>query len=86
MKQALLDMRKHGYNVVAIKKYSGSVIVGLNKLRGYNLYLTKNSANLKKGIEGFFWKVDKNNKIIPEPEGHEPDGIAAIRYAVMTIR
>jgi len=80
------DMRKHQYTVIAIKKYPGSVLDGLNKLRGYNLFLTKRSINLKKGIESFFWKVDKNNKIIPEPDGHEPDGIAAIRYSMMTYR
>lgn len=78
------DLRKHGYNVHGVVKHTGDQIRGINILRGYDLYITRNSTNLKKGIESFFWKLDKNGKIIPEVEGHEPDGIAAIRYAAMT--
>ena len=77
------DIRKHGYNIRGVKKGPGSVIQGINKVRGYNLFLTRNSINIKNGIEKFFWKVDINGKIIPEPDGHEPDGLAALRYVVM---
>lgn len=77
------DLRKYGYNVKAVKKVSGSVIAGINKLRGYDIFLTDRSVNIKKGIESWFWKVDQNGKIIPEPDGHEPDGLAALRYVVM---
>jgi len=81
---SILDMRKHGYNVLAVKKYSGSVIDGIAKVKSYNLFITKRSINIKKGIENWFWKIDANNKIIPEPATHEFDCGAAIRYAVMT--
>ncbi len=80
----ILDMRKHGYNARAVKKYPGSVGDGIRKLRGYNLLITRRSSTLKKGIESWFWKVDPNGKIVPEPDGHEPDGLAAIRYAILT--
>jgi phage terminase large subunit len=77
------DMRKHGYNVRGVKKPPGSIVPGINKLRGYNIFLTKRSINMKNGIEKWFFKVDINGKIIPEPEGHEPDGLAALRYVIM---
>ena len=77
------DMIKHGYNVRGVKKGPNSVIDGINKLRGYDIYITERSVNLKKGAESFFWKVDNNGKIIPEPDGHEPDGWAALRYVIM---
>ena len=78
------DIRKHEYNIIGVKKPVRSVIDGINKVRGYNIFLTKRSVNVKKGIESFFWKVDNNGKIIPEPDGHEPDGLAALRYVIMT--
>lgn len=77
------DLKKHKYNVKGVKKYPGSVIAGINKLRGYKLYLTKRSTHLKKGIEGYHFEMDLNGKVIPEPKGHEPDGLAAIRYVIM---
>jgi len=77
------DLRKYGYNIRGVKKGSNSVIDGINKVRGYDIYLTERSQNVKKGIESWFWKVDSNGKIIPEPNGHEPDGLAALRYVVM---
>lgn len=77
------DMVRHGYNVMPVKKPVKSVLDGINKLRGYDIFLTERSINIKKGIEGYFWKADINGKIIPEPEGHEPDGLAALRYVIM---
>jgi phage terminase large subunit len=77
------DLRKYGYEVTGVKKNPGSIINGINKLRGYDIYLTERSVNIKIGIEKWFWKIDTNGKIIPEPDGHEPDGLAALRYVVM---
>ncbi|MDH5570376.1 MAG: phage terminase large subunit [Gammaproteobacteria bacterium] len=79
----ILDLNKYGYNVKGVKKRPGSVLAGINKLRGYNIHITDRSINLKKGLENWFWKVDKNGKIIPESDGHEPDGLAALRYVIM---
>lgn len=77
------DLRKYGYEVKGVKKNPGSVITGVNKLRGYDIFITERSVNIKNGIEKWFWKIDANGKIIPEPDGHEPDGLAALRYVVM---
>ena len=82
-KTEILDLKKHGYNVKGVKKTTGSVILGINKVRGYNLFITKRSLNLKKGAENWHFKVDHNGKIVPEPDGHEPDGWAAVRYVIM---
>ena len=77
------DMRKYGYNVRRSKKGTGSVIAGISQVRGYELFITKTSLNLKKGLENWYFKIDKNEKIIPEPSTHEADCLAALRYGVM---
>lgn len=79
------DLRIRGFNIVGVKgkNVKGSQIEGIRDVRGYNLFITKRSVNLKKGIETWYFKVDSNGKIIPEPDGHEPDGLAALRYVVM---
>jgi len=77
------DLNKYRYNVKGVKKVTGGQILGINKVRGYNLFITERSVNMKKGFEKWFFKVDRNGKIIPEPDGHEPDGLAALRYTLM---
>ena len=83
---AIKDLRKHGYHVVAVAKNQGAQRDYINKIRGYEIYLTERSINVKKDMESFFWKEDSNGKIIPEPQGHEPDTLAAMRYGVMGSR
>jgi len=77
------DIRKHFYEIKGVKKNPGSVLQGINKLRGFKIFISRDSVNMKKGIECFYWQLDKNGKIIPEPDGHEPDGLAALRYVCM---
>jgi phage terminase large subunit len=79
----LLDMKAHGYNARGVKKGKGSKYMGIKELRGYNIIVTKRSKNLISGFQSWFWKTDANGKIVPEPDGHEPDGLAAARYIVM---
>ena len=77
------DIKKYSYAIKGVKKSPGSVMIGINKLRGYNIFLTERSQSIKKGIESYFFKVDANGKVIPEPQGHEPDGLSALRYVMM---
>jgi phage terminase large subunit len=80
----LLDLSKWGYTVRGVVKGPQSQYTGIKKMRAYNIFVTEESTELIKGFESWFWKVDQNGKIIPEPDGHEPDGLAAARYVCMT--
>ena len=80
---AINDLKRNYYNVIGVNKSKMKVIDGINKLRGYTLYITTRSTNIKKGIESWFFKVNANGDIIPEPAGHEPDTLAAVRYVIM---
>lgn len=78
----LKDMHLHGYNVRGVAKPAGSQAIGIKRFKSYNIFITRRSTNIKKGMESWFWKVDHNGKIIPEPKGHEPDTLAAVRYVM----
>lgn len=82
-KTELLDLTKYGYNMRGAKKGPGSVTLGIKRLRSYNLKVTERSFNLIKGLQSWMWKLDHNEKIVPEPDGHEPDTLAATRYIVL---
>ena len=79
----ITDLRNHGYTARPVVKYTGSILDGIKMVQSYNLKITRRSEGIKKGCESWFFKVDDNNKIIPEPDGHEPDQLAAIRYSML---
>ncbi len=76
------DMIKHGYNARGVNK-KGGISKGISRLQSYNLILTKRSINIKKGMESWLRKINDKGDIIPEPEGHEPDTLAAARYVML---
>lgn len=82
-KKELMDLVKHGYNARGIGKPKGSVETGIKRLQSYNIKVTRSSASIKKGLESWMRKVDHNGKILPEPDGHEPDELAAARYVML---
>ncbi len=79
----LKDLVKNRYNARGVKKKAGSVSEGIKRMRGYNILVTKRSQNIIDGCNKWGWKVDENGKIIPEPDGHEPDTLAAARYVML---
>lgn len=80
------DLIKYGYNAFGVPKGPGSVIEGIKKMRGYNIHVTARSENTIKGFESWFRKIDRHGNILPEPDGHEPDPLAAARYGVMAYK
>lgn len=79
----LRDMLKHGYTVRGVKKPKGSKMTGVNRMRSYNIFVLPDSPNIIKGMNSWMRKIDKNGNIIPEPDGHEPDCLAAARYVML---
>ena len=82
-KVSLIDLRKHHYNTRGVTKKKNSIVNGINRLKSYNMFIVKGSPNIKKGAESWMRKIDHNGKITPEPDGHEPDGLAAARYIML---
>jgi len=78
------DLKKYRYNAISVEKGTGSKMEGIKSLRKYNIHITERSENTKKGFESWFRKLDHNGNILPEPEGHEPDCLAAARYGIMS--
>ena len=79
----LIDLRKYGYNARGVKDKTGGIPIGIARLQSYNIKLTKRSTNIKKGMESWLRKVNDKGDIIPEPDGHEPDTLAAVRYVML---
>ena len=69
----------NGYN---ISKANKSVFEGINAVKSFELYVTKQSTNILKELGLYAWKVDKDGKTLDEPIKLNDDAMDAIRYSV----
>ena len=73
----------YGYTEPANKK-KGSVIAGIDFINQFELLITKSSTNIKREIEGYQRKKDKDGNIREEPEKGVDHTMDAFRYPVYT--
>jgi phage terminase large subunit len=74
--------QKAGYNAIPVKKYQGSVITQIDKLKRYNcIYIDSKCTNTLKEIKQWYWKQDKFGKYTDEPVNVFDDAMAALRYS-----
>ncbi len=75
------EIRRMGLNA---KPASKSVYDGIQTVKSYPLFITRNSTNLLKEIKSYKWKTDKDGKALDEPVKFADHGLDALRYAIFT--
>jgi len=75
----------YGLNVVPTVKGPDSVRQGIQKVQFQRISMTKRSTNLIKEFRNYLWKIDKNGKVLNEPEGGLDHALDAVRYAINSI-
>jgi phage terminase large subunit len=83
--KSIAEIKAFGVNVIAAKKYPDSLRHGIKAVQDLKISVTKRSTNLIEGYRNWLWKVDKDGKIIAGVPEHEPDTLAAARYALETL-
>lgn len=59
----------YGINVIPTVKGPDSIRQGIQKVQFQRISMTKRSTNLIKEYRNYLWKIDKNGKVLNEPEG-----------------
>lgn len=69
-----------GYKVIGCEKFAGSVVSGINRVRGYQIQIAAGSKNLVKEIQNY-QKKEVNGRWFEEPAANQVDhGLDAMRY------
>lgn len=80
--EMIADLRKAGFNAVPCTKYKGSVVEGINAVKGYSLHITAGSKNLFREIQNYSW-LEKDGKFMDDtPKGGVDHLMDAGRYAL----
>lgn len=77
-------IHRAGINIHAVKKYSGSVRSGINRMLEFNIHVTKRSTNIRKEFKNYTYMQDKDGKWLNEPIDCYNHAIDATRYVIMS--
>lgn len=76
----------YGYSYVeGANKNKGSVIAGIDFINQFTIYITKSSTNIKREIEGYERKKDKEGTVLEQPEKGVDHAMDGFRYVLYTI-
>ena len=79
------EIRGYGLNIQPTKKGKDSVKSGIQLIQDQPISITKQSVNGIKEYRNYLWIVDKNGKVLNEPEKGNDHFLDATRYALETL-
>lgn len=75
------EIYKMGWNIKPATKGRDSVNIGIDMLKRYKIFITKDSTNTIKEFRNYKWKEDKNGVVLNAPVDMFNHSIDAVRYA-----
>lgn len=79
--KSIEELHRMGWNVKPTTKGKDSIMAGIDILKRYKIFVTKNSKNLIKELQNYKWQEDKNGNLLNRPIDSFNHGIDAVRYA-----
>lgn len=79
----IYEIRQEGFNIARAFKGPESILAGIDVLKRYPLFVTRNSVNLIRELKNYKWKTDASGKALNVPIDRFNHAIDAMRYAVM---
>ena len=83
--KSIAELGAYGWQIEGAKKGPDSIRQSINTLKRYKLNVTQRSSNLKKELNGYKWKQNKDGNLDNEPVDFLNHAIDALRYASLNI-
>ena len=80
--KSIETLRRDGHNIYPCTKGRDSVNFGINLINQNEIYITSQSKNLKRELQGYIWAKDKDGNTLNKPSGEHPDCIDSLRYVL----
>ena len=79
------ELKSYGLNIIGAEKGKDSVRQSIQLVQDQRISITKRSVNIIKEYRNYLWIVDKNGKMLNEPEHAFSHSMDAIRYAITSL-
>jgi phage terminase large subunit len=81
--KSIEDLHRYGWNAQPVRKGPDSVRKGIDILKSYKINVTERSMDLKKELENYMWRKDKNGAALNEPVDKFNHALDALRYVAL---
>lgn len=82
-KDKILELQMAGLNAFGATKGEGSILDGIEIMKGYQLFIHKDSIETKKEFNSYSWAIDKQTgKCLNVPEDKHNHSIDSLRYGL----
>lgn len=82
--KSIEELRRKGFKIRGVKKGSGSVLFGIQKMRTYKIFIDEGSTDLINEFKNYKFKRDRSGRLTNTPEGKD-HLLDALRYVVMEV-
>lgn len=79
------EIRSYGVNIQPTIKGADSVRQGIQAVQAQKISVTNRSINVIKAYRNYLWDIDKNGRILNEPDHTWSDSMDATRYAMNSL-
>jgi phage terminase large subunit len=80
------EIMSYGVNIQGALKGQGSVNQGIQFVQDQRISMTKRSINVIKAYRNYMWKIDKDGKILNDPDHFLSDAMDSVRYGLSEYR
>lgn len=77
------EVKNGGVNIYPVDKFPGSVVAGIDKIKEYELFVTKRSYHIIEELRKYVWDKDKDGNYINEPIDAWNHCVDPIRYYIL---
>lgn len=81
--KSIEELRRYGVHIEAARKGPDSIRVGISTLQRYTICVTRRSANVRKELANYKWKVDASGEVTNEPTDMFNHSLDALRYVAL---
>jgi len=81
--KSIEEIRRMGYNIKPATKGPDSILNGIDILKRHRIYVTKQSTNIIKELNGYKWVTDKDGNKLNKPIDMFNHALDAVRYVAL---
>ena len=78
------ELYRYGWNIKAATKGKDSIMLGIDLMKRYNIFITSRSANTIQEFRNYKWLEDKNGNLLNKPEDRNNHAVDSTRYSIFT--